>query len=278
MENVITTVNFHLTKSCNFKCKYCFAKFQDIQKVGLSFEEQKQLITQLAESKKFKKINFAGGEPSLAPHIKDLIRHAKSKGLETSIITNASLIDENWIEEVKDDLDILGISIDSIHEHTNCLIGRATNIDNIREIANSCHKHNIRLKINTVVSKYNFEESLVYFINEIKPFRWKMLQVTRIDGQNNAHFKRCKISSDNFKYFCNLNTKGLFSKDIVIPENEKQIIGSYIMIDYIGRFFDDKNGSHTYSDEILTIGVQKALEQIDVDVQKFIERKGKYTI
>lgn len=278
MKNIISTVNFHLTKSCNSKCKYCFAKFQDIQTDRLSFERQKQLITQLADSKKFTKINFAGGEPSLDPHIKDLIRHAKSEGLKTSIITNASIIDKNWIEEVKDDLDMLGISIDSINKQTNDSIGRNTDIDNIREIANSCHKHNIKLKINTVVSKYNFEESLVDFINEIKPFRWKMLQVTRIDGQNNSNFEQCEISSEKFNYFCKLNTKGLFSKDIVIPENEKQIIGSYIMIDYTGRFFDDKNGSHSYSDEILTIGVQKALEQINVNGEAFIERKGEYTI
>ena len=73
---MITTINFHLLKACNFKCKFCYATFNDINEKKMSKNEQFELIKQLAESKMFKKINFAGGEPTLIPYIKELIIYA----------------------------------------------------------------------------------------------------------------------------------------------------------------------------------------------------------
>ena len=67
--NVITTVNYHLTKKCNFKCKYCFARFDEIvSQPMLSEEDSLKLIKMLADSGHFNKINFVGGEPMRYPH------------------------------------------------------------------------------------------------------------------------------------------------------------------------------------------------------------------
>lgn len=241
---MITTVNFHLTKACNF--------------------------------------NFAGGEPALVPYITELIRYAKSLGLETSIVTNGSRIDSEWIENISPYLDILAISVDSISPETNIKIGSSQSgetlsVNNLLNITTTCHCFGVLLKINTVVSKFNCNEELTDFINEIRPFRWKILQATKIKGQNDAGFNEVAVSLPDFEYFCSRNKASILPEIKVIAENNELMNGSYIMTDCSGRFFDNSKNRHSYSDRILEIGVEDALIQINVDSQKFIARNGNYS-
>ena len=48
------------------------------------------------------------------------------------------------------------------------------------------------------------------------------------------------------------------------------------MIDPLGRFFDNTKGEYTYSNPILSVGVQTALAEIRVYPERFIERGGLY--
>ena len=43
------TVNWHLWKSCNYKCKFCFAGFEKV-KTNLDLEDGKRLIKILKEN------------------------------------------------------------------------------------------------------------------------------------------------------------------------------------------------------------------------------------
>lgn len=280
---MITTVNFHLIKSCNFKCKFCYATFDDIHSKGISREEQLKLIESLAESGLFKKINFAGGEPTLVPHLAELIKHAKECGLITSIVTNGSRIDMKWIEQVAPYLDIIGLSIDSLDEKTNIKSGRSqagkvVPAERIIEIANACKIFGVHLKVNTVVSSYNQHETLSDFINIIRPFRWKILQVTRIEGQNDSQYDEVKITLEEFQNYCKRNREGVLPEITIVEESSELIQGSYLMIDQLGRFYDSSNGEHNYSEKILEVGVEKALKQIGVDKLKFEKRNGNYEL
>ncbi|GHT62962.1 radical SAM protein [Bacteroidia bacterium] len=279
---MITTVNYHLTKACNFKCKYCYAQFKDIHEEGLPKAKQFEVVRQLAESGKFRKINFAGGEPTLVPHITELIQYAKSLGLETSIVTNTSQIDFEWVKNISSYLDILAISIDSLNLETNIKIGsnqsgKILSINNLRNISTACQCFGVQLKINTVVSKFNHTEKLTDFVNEMQPFRWKILQATEVKGQNDCNFEEVAVSTDDFLYFCSRNSKGLLPEIKVVKESNELIKGSYIMVDCLGRFFDSSQSCHNYSAPILEVGVKNALNQINVDSQKFIARNGNYS-
>lgn len=279
---MITTINFHLTKACNFKCKYCYARFDDIHESGLSKAKQFEVVRQLAESGKFHKINFAGGEPTLIPHIMELIQYAKSLGLETSIVTNGSQIDFEWVKNISSYLDILAVSVDSINPEINIKIGsnqsgKTLSINNLYNIATACHCFGILLKINTVVSQFNHTEKLTDFVNEMKPFRWKILQATEVKGQNDFNFEEVTVLTDDFLCFCSRNIKGLLPEIKVVTESSDLIKGSYIMVDCRGRFFDSSKSYHNYSDSILEVGTENALNQITVDSQKFIARNGNYS-
>ena len=47
---------------------------------------------------------------------------------------------------------------------------------------------------------------------------------------------------------------------------------SYLMISPDGRFYDNCIAEHKYSDSILSVGIKKALKQINYDHSRFIER------
>jgi predicted cytidylate kinase len=279
----ISTVNFHLTNICNFHCKYCFARFTDIQADRLTFPEQKELIKQLSESDKFRKINFAGGEPTLVPNIAELIKYAKSLGFETGIVTNGSKIDAEWVKNIVPFLNILAVSVDTLNYETNIKIGsnqkgKTLSVDNLKCIAAACHNFGVQLKINTVVSHFNKDGKLTDFINEIRPFRWKILQATKVIGQNDKDFDCVKVKSTDFENFCNQNRNGLLPEIKAVCESCDLISGSYIMIDFAGRFYDSSQQKYTYSGKILEIGVKAALSQISVDNWKFARREGNYSI
>jgi len=264
------------------KCGFCFATFQDVKqtvlpKGHLPKNEAIKIVQQLADFG-FQKITFAGGEPTLCPWLTDLIKQAKEKGMTTMIVTNGSKLTNEFLEENKKHLDWIAISIDSINETTNSSIGRAISGNKVltKEYYNSVtsriKKYKHRLKINTVVNKYNFKENMVELISEANPERWKVLQVLPIENQNDKNINDFIISENEFDNFLK-NHKEVES---MISENNNEMKGSYAMVDPAGRFFDNTKGFHNYSKPIIEVGTDLAIQEMNYDFSKFIKRKGLY--
>ncbi|WP_139959576.1 viperin family antiviral radical SAM protein [Flavicella sediminum] len=278
----IPSVNFHLWEPCNMKCGFCFATFQDVKqtilpKGHLPKEEAIKVIEKLAE-KGFEKITFAGGEPTICPWISELIKIAKKKGMTTMIVTNGSKLTDKFLKENSGYLDWIAISIDSLNESTNRSIGRtlskkkSISKNEYREIIERVRSYSYRLKINTVVNRYNFEENMIDFILKAKPERWKVLQSLRIENQNDDKFDEFEISQEEFNLFIE-NHKLV---ETIVPESNDQITGSYVMIDPAGRFFDNTEGTHMYSKPINEVGVNAAMSEMKYDFEKFMNRGGVY--
>lgn len=70
--------------------------------------------------------------------------------------------------------------------------------------------------------------------------------------------------------------RGLADITKIVPETNSEITGSYAMVDPAGRFFDNAQGVHHYSEPILKVGADIAFRQVDYDFGKFISRGGKY--
>ncbi|RUT72938.1 viperin family antiviral radical SAM protein [Ancylomarina longa] len=278
----IPSVNFHLWEPCNMKCKFCFASFQDVKqtilpKGHLSQNEALEVVRQLAEAG-FEKITFAGGEPTLCPWLSDLIQLAKDLEMTTMLVTNGSRLSDQFLKNNRKSLDWIAISIDSLNSSTNSTIGRriagrkSLSADHYISIVEKIKLYGYGLKINTVVNKYNCQEDMSDFIQRTDPKRWKVLQVLPIKGQNDNWIDDMVISKEEFQCFID-NHRGFKS---MVPEDNEAMIGSYVMVDLAGRFFDDVNGFHTYSQPILKLGVGEAIKEVNYDFEKFILRKGVY--
>ena len=182
--NQIPSVNYHLWKPCNMSCGFCFATFQDIQpdilpEGHLGREDCLSVVESLARAE-FQKINFAGGEPTLCRWLPELITQAKELGITTSVVTNGSRITPEWLESVNGSLDWAALSIDSLDRDTLLRMGRTTRSGPMSEqdylrVIGALKEFSVRLKINTVVTRHNLDESLADFIIETRPERWKLL-------------------------------------------------------------------------------------------------------
>jgi len=281
----LPAVNFHLWQACNMRCQFCFAPFQDVKeaclpKGHLPEAQAIEVVKRLCEFG-LGKITFAGGEPMLCPWLPKLLSEAKKHGVTTMIVTNGTKLSEEWLAENGTLVDWIALSVDSTEASTNQRSGR-----NVRDLhvpdfgwylqkAESIKASGIRYKVNTVVNRLNADEDLSPFIALTLPERWKIFQVLPVRGQNDGKVDELLIPPSVFDRFVARHREALPGISIVEESND-QMTGSYLMVDPAGRFYDNAKGEHTYSEEILKVGIESALESIRFDYSKFIDRGGQY--
>jgi MoaA/NifB/PqqE/SkfB family radical SAM enzyme len=99
-------------RRCNIDCAYC----NEYDKVSppVPAETMKQRIDKLA-ALGTSVVAFSGGEPMLHPHLEDLIRQIRLRGMMAGLITNGYLLSEKRIEALNAaGLDYMQISIDNL--------------------------------------------------------------------------------------------------------------------------------------------------------------------
>ena len=129
MKNLIPSVNFHVCNECNMNCMYCFASFKDQNGVKLHQLPKENAIAIVHELGKagFRKISIVGGEPTLYPHLIDLLREAKRWSMKTMIVTNGWLINKKFLFQYSQVLDWIALSVDSLEPEINKAVGRTCN-------------------------------------------------------------------------------------------------------------------------------------------------------
>ena len=150
----VKSVNYFISRECNYGCKFCFHTQINKSKLGLG---KAMLGLQLLRQAGTEKINFAGGEPFMNPELLgELCRHANEDlGMAVSIISNGSLITRDWMERFGPYVDILGVSVDSFDPATNAAIGRGEDSDRnhhvnrMLRVRDLCAQHEILFKMNT---------------------------------------------------------------------------------------------------------------------------------
>lgn len=222
-----TTLNLHITDRCNFHCKHCFISMANRE---LSLEECKKAIDAIYEMQLFTRINLAGGEPMLVKHLQNVIDYVVSKGFQCSIITNGKNLTKKFIQDNKLKLSMIGISIDSMDDTINRIIGRKT-IKNVVKICEEIKNAGIKLKINICVSKHNLNHDFNPIIKQITPDRLKILQILPSPHLSNPNLYT--ITENEFLAFC----KHLESYN-PICENNEHMKEVYWIVDsegYLGK-------------------------------------------
>lgn len=268
---VLESVNFHFWPHCNFNCKYCFAHFKSSRPI-LSLRDCLEVINQISTSNVIK-INFAGGEPTLSPYLGTLLVHSKNLGLKTSIISNGTGINEQFIEKFGEYIDWIGLSIDSAIDQVIYKLGRGEGdlLNRIIEKSRLIKNSRIKLKINTVVNRLNYQEDMSWLIEKINPERWKVFQILEIRNQACNDLNDLLISDSNFENFVKRHE---YLHPIV--ESNHLMLESYLMIDPFGRFYQNTDNFYIFSRPILDVGFQTALTDITYDHVKFLQRGGLY--
>jgi predicted cytidylate kinase len=283
----IPTVNYHLIKLCNMHCKHCFSDYGEIKIPKLEFDKAKQIIQEISKVKSFKKLNFSGGEPTMFKEIEKLVKFAKEQGLETSMVTNGYELIKSpkLLDTLKGNLDLLALSIDSFDAKLNLKIGRyvdkqtktTISYEEFLGFSKRCEEYNIKIKVNTVVTKLNYNQILADKIAAFKPIRWKILRMLPVKSQNDEAEEYIP-TDEEYNIFIDNNKEMAKHKEIkVVTEDNEDMTGSYLMISPDGRFFNNVERCLKYSEPILSVGIVEALRQTPLLRETFYKREGDYS-
>ncbi len=99
-QGIPLTGQFELTPLCNFSCKMCYVHLDADHLAGrklLPVEKWKLLMHQAWEAGMIH-VTLSGGECLLYPGFKELYLFLHDKGCDITVLTNAYLLDEEWLE------------------------------------------------------------------------------------------------------------------------------------------------------------------------------------
>lgn len=285
-------INWHLTEACNYRCQYCYSAWtKPNSKVELHRDPEGvvRLLNELYEffkpnnpanplAKKLEwkhlRLSIAGGEPTLLKErLGFVIATARQIGFRVSLITNASLLDQSSITELAPQLSCLGISLDSRSAVSNSLIGRvgrsgvwksASEIGSLMKLARAANP-SISIKLNTVVNAINAGEDMASVVNLIAPERWKVLRVLPVLSP------ALSVTDEQFRGFV---ARHASLSSVVSVEDNQDMVRSYIMVDPLGRFFQNALGQadYSYSRPIQQVGAEAAFAEIGFSPAKFAQR------
>lgn len=282
MNKVFDVVNLHLTEKCNYRCQYCFAVFKPSRELDLvEWKRVVDLISDYFESHLIKgRINLAGGEPTLVGYLDELIMYIHQKGIEVSIITNGSSLSKEMIDRWVGKVSMIGVSIDSIHQDTNRLIGKCQRdktlvYESTVEIFKYIKSGGIRLKINTVVSRLNLNEDVVPLYNQVAFERIKILQVRFQENCNEEH-RILAINNDEFLHY--INRVQSQTKSQIIIESSDSIEASYFIIDPEGFLISNSNQYHLRVGNVLEYPIEELIDKAGLNYHKFESRYDRMRI
>lgn len=168
---------FHLTNECALDCSYCYIHKC---KGKMNFEAAKEAVDKMLDTCKENNCNelvirFAGGEPMMEfEMLKQVVAYVHSVRGETKarfcILTNGTIVNEEFIQFVKSEDIRLGISLDGIGKYNDknryFVSGKGSYeyvIANIQKLLNAGIKPGIMLTVSqdNIDGLYEFTEKMI---------------------------------------------------------------------------------------------------------------------
>jgi radical S-adenosyl methionine domain-containing protein 2 len=283
-------INWHFTEACNYKCRYCYAKWEGNEKELLhDWDRTQMLLDELASffhpennanplqqhlTWSGVRLNLAGGEPLLyAEEAMRVLAYATSVGMTTSIITNGSCLTSEQASLLAPLISMIGISIDSANVESNAAIGRVdgrgvqmglAEMAALLETAKATNP-GLQIKVNTVVNSLNVHEDLGDTLAVLMPNRWKVFRMLPVVTDDLA------ITLADFERFVARHSR---HADVMCVEDNEDMSESYLMIDPLGRFFQNTKGQqgYFYSRPIDTVGAKQVFRDWRFSVRSFASR------
>ncbi len=252
-------INLHFTDYCNYHCHHCFVKKEEKE---LSFNDIQIIVDKISDYSKANdlktRINLAGGEPLVSKNIQLIIDYISLKGLEVSIITNGFYLTKEFIEQNKEKVSMIGLSVDSLKTKTNIDIGRCTKNNkvitelNLIELCSAIKNNEIKLKINICASALNISEDFSNFLSKVRPDRIKILRVL---GQGGKVPEPYLITDEDWE-----RIKQRYSELKPEFEDNDYMRDGYIIVDSIGNL--SKNNLHVTNNSLLKKDLGDCLQNL----------------
>lgn len=290
------SVNWFITAWCNYACQFCFFTpkgyegFEPgLEGLLISMAEARRLLEEL-QAAGTRKLTLVGGEPTLVHALPTLVGWMDDLGVAPMVVTNGTGLSTELLDQLAPHLrnpahlGAIKLSLDSGVEATEVELGRATvgavrsgignHVRLIVRRAEEVRQRGVPLMVNTVVTSKNWQEDMHPVLRAVGPVvRWKVFQMLPIAGQNDEAWKSLAITREQFRAFVERH------RDLrPIHEDNDAMTESYVMMDPLGRFFQNTRGRYTFSRPILEVGVREALGDVGWRRSKFLARSGRYAL
>ena len=176
-----------LNRACNIRCKWCYAKNTHYKSRNELSLDSLDKVLRFCEEAQEKYLILLGGEPTIYPHIKDVLKLCSAKGFRTTVVTNGVVFkDKAKLNEFyAAGMDGVDISVKASSSSEYMEVTGADVFDDVLQAIENIHSLGKDFTCSMVITK----ESVNTFINGVK-----------------AIFKKgCKRISLSFVYDFNIN-------------------------------------------------------------------------
>lgn len=164
-------LNIYLTNACNLRCEHCFMHSGQPLKDELPADEWCRILSEF-KNNGGQSVTFSGGEPLMNRDFDDILIHASSLQLETTVLSNGILWTQERIAKLAPYISQIQISIDGFDESSNAKVRGAGHFDRIVRNVISFANSSVRTSVATTFTFQNLQddadERYADFVNTIK--------------------------------------------------------------------------------------------------------------
>lgn len=156
--------------SCNNRCKWCYTEEKGFPKGIMSLEYAKETLFTMKNAG-VEKCTLIGGEPTLYPHLFELIKYGNSLGILMKIVSNAVLLEnEAYVKRLKDaGLSIIAISIHGINPQNYLENTQRNHFNKVIKAIENCKKYDLKFVTLTTINRLNqlYIYEIANFLNDL---------------------------------------------------------------------------------------------------------------
>lgn len=189
---------WNITARCNENCKYCH---RFLSPKDLTRDENFKILNNIMTSG-IKNVTFTGGEALLMPYLSELILFCSENDIKSKLITNGILFTDKFFNQIKNSLNYLNLSLDSISKETNLLLGRGgEHFENVKKCLSLVANSQINLSINSVATKLNKNDlfELAKFLSDKNISEWRIFKFMPLREKAKVNEKEFEISQDEYE-------------------------------------------------------------------------------
>lgn len=190
----MTYLRISLTDRCNFRCVYCMPA------LGMKFQPRDELLTddeivqltRLFAELGFTKVRLTGGEPTIRPHLVEIVRAIKATpGIEEVSMTTNGLLLERLAGDLKAaGLNRVNVSIDTLDAGKFKLITRGGRLDLVWrgiEAADEVGLSPVKLNAVVVAGQNDDEVGEMARLTIDRPWHVRFLEIMPLEGVAEVH-------------------------------------------------------------------------------------------
>lgn len=165
-------IEIELTQRCQWKCKFCYNIWKHCKieenNIDLDFSVFKNIVDE-SISNGCNIIRLSGGEPTLHPEFKRIVKYASDKGCKIVLFTNGQNIDDNFIKFAKKYriMKIL-LSLHGMKKTHDNFTGVQGGFEHTIKVIKKLSNEGINVGVETILTKKTDEENMEKMAKLIK--------------------------------------------------------------------------------------------------------------